>query len=143
MIFRKTIFTLFSAFIFLLVMPGCSTGYLSSKSFTAAPDYPKAITKAKKNNSSFILHSGVNVYTVTALELDKPKQNVHVQLNKLDSLQVVKVPDPKREISTSGKRAASAGEMHFFMKDSVSYLLEEPYTIPLEKVARIDVVAKS
>jgi hypothetical protein len=107
-----------------------------------ASDYPAVIARAKKDNRLIILHSGINVYTVTALQLDRAKKNVEVQLNKLDSLHIVKIANPNSNQEVSDKSGTSPREVHLYMKDSISYLLEEPYTIPLEKVARVDVVGK-
>ena len=134
--------TTFFAFVFSLGLSGCSTAYVQSKSVIDASDYPAAIERAKKDKRSFILHSGMNVYTITAVQLDHAKQNIHVQLNKLDSLHIVRVAGPNNNQQRPAKNSSAPGEIHVYMKDSTSYLLEEPYTLSLDKVAKIDLVGK-
>ena len=66
-----------------------------------------------------------------------------VQLNKLDSLRIVNVSDGESKRSRPRKgESPLINEIHIYTKDSVSYTLDEPHTIPMEKLARIDLVGK-
>lgn len=131
------------AFISLYVLSGCSNSYIKAKTVTPASAYPAAIEQANQDNWSFILHSGINVYTITTYQLNKEKQKLEVHLNKLDSLHVVDVSDRASGRARPKKgRSSLINEIHIYTKDSVSYTLDEPHTIPLEKLARIDLVGK-
>lgn len=135
--------TAFVALISLWALSGCSNSYIKAKTVTPASDYPAAIEQANRDNRSFILHSGINVYTITTYQLNKEKQKLEVQLNKLDSLQVVDVSGRESGRSRRKKDKSSLmNEIHIYTKDSVSYTLDEPHTIPLENVARIDLMGK-
>ena len=123
------------------IITSCAnTGY-TTRPVSSSADFPAVLETSRKKDRAFILHSGLNIYAVSSLELDKPKENMHVQLKKLDSVQVVQVDAPGK---TTDKAAAAGrpNEVHLYMKDSASYLLEEPYTIPLARVARIDILGK-
>ena len=66
-----------------------------------------------------------------------------VQLNKLDSLRIVNVSDGESKRSRPKKgESPLINEIHIYTKDSVSYTLDEPHTIPMENLARIDLVGK-
>ena len=135
--------TAFFALISLCALSGCSNSYIKSKSVTPASAYPAAIEQANRDNRAFILHSGINVYTITSYQLNKEKQKMDVQLNKLDSLHVVSVSGGESGRSRPKKRESSLiKEIHIYTKDSIDYTLDEPHTIPMEKVARIDLVGK-
>lgn len=135
--------TAFFAFIFLCAVSGCFNSYIKAKTVTPASAYPAAIEQANQDNRIFILHSGINVYTITSYQLDKERQKMEVQLNKVDSLQVIHVPNEKSKKYPSKKgESAAINEIHVYTKDSVSYTLDEPHTIPMDNVARIDLVGK-
>ncbi|HEX8279666.1 MAG TPA: hypothetical protein VF540_13270 [Segetibacter sp.] len=135
--------TAFFALISLCALSACSNSYIKSKTVTQASAYPAAIEQANRDNRSFILHSGVNVYTITSYQLNKEKQKMDVQLNKLDSLRIVNVSDGESKRSRPKKgESPLINEIHIYTKDSVSYTLDEPHTIPMEKLARIDLVGK-
>jgi hypothetical protein len=76
------------------------------------------------------MHSGVDVYRIKSIEVEKSKQQFTVQLDKLDSLHLAGMKNPK----SFGDKV-----IYLQMKDSASYTLDEPHTIPLKKVARIEV----
>ncbi len=133
----------FFALISLCALSGCSNSYVKAKTVTPASAYPAAIEQANRDNRSFILHSGINVYTITTYQLNKEKQKLDVQLNKLDSLHIVNVSDQESGRARPKKGESSLiNEIHIYTKDSVSYTLDEPHTIPLENLARIDLVGK-
>ncbi len=134
--------TFFFALISLCALSGCSNSYIKAKTVTPASDYPAAIEQANRDNRSFILHSGINVYTITSYQLNKEKQKMDVQLNKLDSIHIVNVSDAKSGRSRPKKEESSVNEIHIYTKDSISYTLDEPHTIPLDKVDRIDLLGK-
>jgi hypothetical protein len=75
------------------------------------------------------MHSGVDTFAVTSLLVEKNKQDFTVHLNKLDSL--------RRSLLTN-PGAVPQKLVHLYMTDSTSYTLDEPHTIPLKKVARIE-----
>lgn len=133
--FRITFF----AFISLCALGGCTNSYTKAKPVPAS-DFPDAIEKAKEDNRFFILHSGINVYTITSFQLDKAQQALTVHLNELDSLHIIPVQS-RRTRSRKGESPA-VNEIHIYTKDSVSYTLDEPHTIPLDKVANIDLLGK-
>lgn len=134
--------TAFFALISLGALSGCSNSYIKAKTVTPASAYPAAIEQANRDNRSFILHSGINVYTITTYQLNKEQQKMDVQLNKLDSIHVVDVSDRESGRSRPKKGGSSIKEIHIYTKDSVSYTLDEPHTIPMDKLARIDLVGK-
>jgi hypothetical protein len=114
-IFKCCCTTIFG-FIFLCSLAGCFNSY------------NKALARAGKDKSYMIMHSGVDVYRITSVEVEKSKKQFTVQLNKVDSIHLANMNNP-----------ASSGEklVHVYMKDSTSYTLDEPHTIPLSKVASI------
>lgn len=135
--------TAFFALILLYALSGCSNSYIKAKTVTPTSAYPAAIEQANRDNRSFILHSGINVYTITTYQLNKEKQKLDVQLNKLDSLHIVNVSDQESGRTRPEKGGSSLmNEIHIYTKDSISYTLDEPHTIPLENLARIDLVGK-
>ncbi len=132
----------FFACTFLYVIYGCSNSYITSKPITSAADYPDAIEQAKKDDRHFILHSGINVYTVTSFLLDRAKQSITVHLAKVDSLHIVNVENAQNNADKPKKSASGAKEIHIYTKDSTSYTLDEPHTIPFDNVGNIDMVGK-
>ena len=119
----------------LLAASGCAgklTGTVTSQS-----KYPAAIERAKKNKRYMVLHSGVNLYSITSAEIDKARKQVTVQLDKVDSSYLI--PKAMRQAPSQGKPPL-APETHLYMSDSTSYTLDEPHTIMLNKVARVEVM---
>lgn len=136
--------TTFFAFIFSCALSGCFNSYVKAKPVTPASAYPAAIQQAKQDNRSFILHSGTNVYSIYHVELDQASQALTVQLHKLDSLYIVNVEKPESGPSTTKRgETAKINQIHIYTKDSISYTLDEPHTIPLENVEKIDLLGKS
>lgn len=133
----------FFAFIFSCALSGCFNSYVKAKPVTPASAYPAAIEQAKKDNRSFILHSGINVYSIYHVELDQASQALTVQLHKVDSLNIVNVKNAgSRQLKTK-KGESPINEIHLYTKDSISYTLDEPHTIPLENVANVDLLGRS
>ena len=77
------------------------------------------------------MHSGIDTFTVTSVVVEKSKKEFTVHLNKLDSLRRVSMKNPKR----SGEKY-----IRMYMHDSTSYTLDEPHTLPLKKIARIELI---
>jgi hypothetical protein len=103
---------------------GCANN-LSGYNATSSPAaYSRTIQRANKEKHYFIMHSGVDSYRVTQAEVEKTKQQFTVHLAKIDSL------------PASGN--AGGKKLHMYMKDSVSYTLDEPHTILISKIARIE-----
>lgn len=84
-----------------------------------------------------MLHSGVNIYTVVSVEVHKSKKQMTVQLDKPDSLHSFYVTNHETK---PYKPNPELSEMHMYMTDSVSYTLDEPHEILLEKVAKIELI---
>ncbi len=113
-------------FVIAAFMAACSSGANSTSTVTARSKYPGILEQAKKDKWPMMMHSGVNRYAINSVELDKDKQQMTVQLQPADS----------------ALQAAGAGSpsslLHVYLTDSTSYTLDEPHTIPLEKVARME-----
>lgn len=123
------------AFIFMCALWSCVNRY-NTNPVTRTSAYPRFIEKAKKDKRSFFMHSGVDIYTITSVEIDKAKKNMTVHLDKVDSLSKRNVNNPEVLRKQSGQPSLS--KIHVYMRDSTSYTLDEPHTIPLNKVARIE-----
>lgn len=129
----------FFAFIFSSALSGCSNSYSKARPVTPASDYPAAIETASKDHRYLIMQSGINLYTVTSVDLDKAKQEMMVTLNKVDSSRLVNAKELgfKRYKLQKGE---SRSQLHLYMTDSTSYTLDEPHTIPLTKVGRVELL---
>lgn len=131
--FRNLCVGAFCSFLFYL-SAGCSSQSYPANTPIPRSGYPSAIERAKKSKWYMVLHSGINVYSINAVQLDRAKKQATVQLDKVDSAY----------LSGSGGVAAGAGNaarqpaMHLYTSDSTSYTLDEPHTIMLEKIARIE-----
>lgn len=108
------------------VFPGCANHAYQANGAIPRAQYPAAIERAKQRKWYMVLHSGVNVYSITAVQLDKAKQQATVQLDKIDSTYL------------SGSGTSKTSAMHWYTSDSTSYTLDEPHTIALDKVSRME-----
>ncbi|MCW3081757.1 hypothetical protein [Segetibacter sp.] len=127
--------------IVLSIFWGCTSQSYNSKPGTDASSYPRIIERAQKNKRYFIMQSGINIYHVNSVDLDKAKKQLTVTLDKVDSLRLVYFKNPA--LRTSGQSTANAAtnhEIHMYMKDSTSYTLDEPHTLPVNNVARVELV---
>ncbi len=131
----------FFAFIFSIALSGCSNSYIKAKSVTPTSAYPAAIDQASKDHRYFIMKSGINLYTVTSVDLDKAKQQMTVTLDKVDSSHLVNARNfgSKRYKPQKGEPKVPS-EIRLYMKDSTSYTLDEPHTIPLNRVGRVELL---
>jgi hypothetical protein len=116
---------------FAFIFSCCLLSCLSGNNITRTVAFPRAIEKGKKDKNYFIMQSGVDVYRIKSIEVEKSKQQFTVLLDRVDSLHLA---GKKKNKSLNEKLI----ELH--MKDSTSYTLDEPHTIALNKVASIQVV---
>ena len=142
-IFSMTTFRLFPSttftFVTSWVLLACSISYPKAKPVASVSEYPIAIEQAKTDHRYFVMQSGLNFYTVTSVDLDKAKQEMTVTLNKVDSSRLLNVGnyEGKRYKRQKGEPRRSS-QIHLYMNDSTSYTLDEPHTIPLGKVGRVE-----
>lgn len=131
----------FFTFVWLFVLPGCSNSYTKANSLTRVSAYPAAIEQAKKDHRYFMMRSGINLYTITSVDLDHTKKQMTVTLDKVDSS---RLPDTKSSLIKQPKpqkgEASVSFQIHLLMADSTSYTLDEPHTIPLNKVRRVELL---
>lgn len=133
--------TVIFASVFAFISGGCSNTYYTAKPVTPASEYPKAIERAMKDKRYFIMQSGINIYSVTSVDVEHTKQQLTVTLDKVDSVRLIYFKSPAlRNNKQNQEQSASPHEIHMYMKDSTSYTLDEPHTIPLDKVARIELL---
>lgn len=129
----------FFAFIFACAISGCSNSYTKAKTVTSESSYPAAIEKAIKDHRYFTMQSGINLYSVTSVDLDQAKRQMTVTLDKVDSSRLLNGDKKvsKRYKPQKGEAAASS-QIHLYMTDSTSYTLDEPHTIGLNKISRVE-----
>jgi hypothetical protein len=114
------------AFVFSYCLLGC----LSSNNISRGAAFPRVIEKGRRGKNYFIMHSGVDVYRIKSIEVEKSKQQFTVLLDRVDSIHLGGIKNPK---------SLNEKLVNIRMKDSTSYTLDEPHNIPLTKVARIEV----
>ena len=73
------------------------------------------------------MYSGVDTFAVTSIALERRSREFTVQLAKADSLQR----------AVNSKLPTSNKKIYIYMKDSTSYTLDEPHTIPLKNINRL------
>jgi len=100
----------------------------NSEPITQARVFPKTIERAKKDKRHFIMYSGRDTFTVTSIMIENGKRDFTVQLDRVDSLY---------RANLNNSKALPGKQLFLYMQDSTSYTLDEPHTIPLTKVARI------
>lgn len=91
--------------------------------------YPKVIERAVKDKHSFVLFSGIDTFAVTSALVGRREKQFTVHLAKMDSLHRALLVHP-----------GFYRQVRLYLHDSVSYTLDEPHTIPLARVAKIEVV---
>src|SRR4051812_9103112 len=84
----------FYVFTFFVAIYGCGN-HLTAKSVTATAGFPDAIDDARKDKRYFIMKSGLNIYTITSVDLDRAKQQMTVTLDKVDSSHLVYLNNPE------------------------------------------------
>lgn len=86
------------------------------------------------------MYSGINVYSVVSVQVDKLKEHMTVQLDKVDSARLTNNIMADTVGSNSGKgKPLTNSTIHLYTKDSTSYTLDEPHTIALANVAKIEI----
>ena len=130
--------TFFSVFLFATFFYGCSNHYSAGKVVDRVSSFPGKISTAQKEKRYFIMQSGVNIYSITSVDLDKDKQQMTVTLDKVDSshLMFIKNPEIRRTVAKAGDNNNNE-TIYLTMKDSTSYTLDEPHTIPIKTINRI------
>lgn len=78
-----------------------------------------------------LLLSGVDTFVITDVQVSRARRQFTVHLARPDSVH--------RQLLQAG-HAAPVKFMQVSMRDSVSYTLDEPHTIPLERIAKIELV---
>jgi hypothetical protein len=141
MIIRFYLSTTIFAFIFFLTISACSNRYAGVTTVTSTSKYPGVLERARKDQRYFILHSGINLYTVTSLDLDRAKQQMTVTLDKVDSTHLLNFKNFQAMGHKPEKvEANGTSEIYVFMNDSTSYTLDEPHTIPLKNVGKVELL---
>src|SRR4051794_31005127 len=80
--------------IFSIACWACSN-QLKVSNVTSASAFPDAIDRASKDKRYFIMKSGINIYTITSVDLDRAKQQMTVTLDKVDSSHLVYLKNPE------------------------------------------------
>ena len=123
-------------FAFFLALFGCNH-YFTARPVSTISEFPAAIEQAKEAHRFFVMKAGLNAYTVTSVDLDKAKQQMTVTLNTLDSAHLLYLSNPGSRLR---KPTKSPSEIHMYMRDSTSYTLDEPHTIPLNNIGRLQLL---
>ena len=130
----KHSFTLAVVFFVAVTLWGCSSHVFTAEPVTDASKYPSVLERAQKKHWYMYMQSGLNHYTIASVDMDNGKQQMTVTLNKVDSSKLI--------ISNNSQNTASqkaTRQIHVFMNDSTTYTLDEPHTIPMTHVGRIEV----
>ncbi|GEO09824.1 hypothetical protein SAE01_23200 [Segetibacter aerophilus] len=133
----------FVAFIFSSVCSGCFQHYFKVVPVKDVAAYPTSVERGKEENRFFILHAGSNAYSITTIHVNKEKQQLELQLSKLDTPHTVYVNKPKYRVYKPSKGQSQVlTEMHLYSKDATSYALSEPLVLPIAEVSKIELVEK-
>lgn len=127
-----------SALFISLALLSCSNHSFTAKPVASNSQYPKALERAQKKHWYMFMQSGLNQYTIAYVDLDQAKQQMTVTLNKVDSLQLLNATNIANNLTQKGQSAKR--QLRVYMSDSTSYTLDEPHTISLTKVARMETV---
>ncbi len=119
--------TIFPLILF-FTLSGCSVQN-NSEAITKRSAFSKTIERAKRDKRYFIMYSGKDSFSITSIMVENRKREVTVQLDRIDSIHKAAITNPA---------ASPEKEIFLYMQDSVSYTLDEPHTIPLTKVRRIE-----
>src|SRR5215216_818895 len=116
---RNKIVFLISCCYFLACSPG--------NEITNTSKFRGTIERGRKDHRLFVMYSGIDTFAVTSIALERRSKEFTVQLDKPDSLQ--------RPVNS--KLPTSNQKIYIYMKDSGSYTLDEPHTIPLKNISRL------
>lgn len=117
----------------------CSASHKAG-TVTKASAFAAILEHAKKDKSYITLQSGINLYSVVLVEINKPRQEMTLQLNKPDTAKINNVTNAGKNAYTNDKTSAGTNrQTHILMNDSISYTLDEPHTLMLAKIAKIEI----
>jgi|GEM_PF-3344293 len=137
----KTCRTAVFAFGVSLALLACASHHYTASTVTAASDYATVIERAQKKHRYIIMQSGINLYTVTSVDMDKARQQMTVTLDKLDSTKFLNTAGLGSTGYNPAKgKTVALPQLHIHLSDSTSYTYDEPHTIPMVKVGRLEVV---
>jgi hypothetical protein len=108
---------------------GCAVQNNNSEPVTRAAAFPRIIERVNKNKNPFYMHSGVDTFVITSVLMERAKRQFTVHLDKMDSLHRTNFNNPN---------SLAKKPVHIYMRDSTSYTLDEPHTIPLSRVEKIE-----
>jgi len=117
---------IFSLWLF-VALSACHTPNVVTKPSAFA----KTIKKANIDKRPFLMYSGVDTFVITHIMIENARREMTVQLDRIDSIQRMNLIYP----NTLQKK-----QVVLYMHDSTSYTLDEPHTIPIRKIARIQLV---
>ena len=112
----------------LFILPACHT---PNNLITKPSAFAKTIRKANTDKRSFLMYSGIDTFSIIHIMVENARREMTVQLNTIDSIQRKNILYPN---NLKGKQIV------LYMRDSVSYTLEEPHTIPIRNIARIQLI---
>src|SRR3954469_1012406 len=109
----RNLLPVFIVVFLVVIFYSCSNNSYQANSITTASKFPDVIEKANKDKRYFIMRSGLNIYAITSVDLDRAKQLMTVTLDKVDSSHLVylKNPEIRRSKSRAGETPA-APEIH-------------------------------
>ena len=140
--FSRTFFV-FSALIFSIFSTNCSSHYTNAKVVSPASSFPSTLAKGIQDKKYMMLHSGINLYTITSVQIDNAKENFTVHLDKVDPAQMAYFKNTESNLNNSNNSPSTApSQIHVYSVDSTSYTLDEPHTIPFSKINRIELLGK-
>ncbi|HZG24157.1 MAG TPA: hypothetical protein VEZ17_06225 [Chitinophagaceae bacterium] len=120
-----------------MVLWGCASQNTSG-TLTNKSRYAGVLEKARIDKRSMMLHSGINLYTITNVQVDKAHRQFTVQLDMPDSIH--RTDANNAAVGTATPNAAGqsgSARLHVHMSDSISYTLDEPHTLSMDKVAKM------
>lgn len=98
---------------------------------TTPSAFAKTIRKANRDKHPFLMFSGVDTFSVTHIMIENKRRDMTVQLARIDSSHRTVLRNP----NTVDRKTVA-----LYMRDSTSYLLEEPHTIPVSKISKIQIM---
>lgn len=119
------------------ILYGCSNQYAATP-VTKQNAFARTIKRAQDQDRYFVLHSGVDVYRIKFLEVHKAEKNVTVMLDRIDSLKLAGYR--ARQAAAPGQDevlVSPLSQIHLFTRDSTSYTLDEPHTIPFKNLTHL------
>ncbi|HEX2535464.1 MAG TPA: hypothetical protein VHK69_17090 [Chitinophagaceae bacterium] len=113
------------------VLTACSSSRPGGREVTRTAAYPRVLARALKDHRYVLMRSGVDTFHVTSMLIDRQGRQFTVHLAKLDSA---------HRVHFNNFGSLPEKQVRLYMRDSASYTLDEPHTLPLARVARIELV---